>query len=131
MIGLDTNVLIRHLTQDDPIQSPKATQFIEQTLTEDSPGFVSLVVMAETVWVLESVYRQSAAQLADTVDRVLQIASLVIEAEQAVFTAMVAVKENRASFADALVGTLHAQAGCMTTVTFDRRAARLAEFDLL
>jgi len=131
MIGLDTNVLIRHLTQDDPIQSPKATQLIEQMLTEDSPGFISLVVIAETVWVLESVYRQSATQLADTIDRVLQIASLVVESEQAVFSAMAAVKDNRASFADALIGTLHAKAGCGTTVTFDRRAARLPEFELL
>jgi predicted nucleic-acid-binding protein len=131
MIGLDTNVLIRHLTQDDPVQSPKATQFIEQTLTEDAPGFVSLAVMVETAWVLERVYGQSASELAATIDRMLHIASLVVEAEQAVFTAMVTVKENHAPFVDALIGMLHARAGCVTTVTFDRRAARLPEFELL
>ena len=53
MTGLDTNVLIRHLTRDDPVQSPKATRLIERTLTEEAPGFVNIVVIAETAWVLE------------------------------------------------------------------------------
>ena len=52
MIGLDTNILVRYLTQDDPVQSPKARELIEQQLTEENPGFLSVVVMAETVWVL-------------------------------------------------------------------------------
>ncbi len=53
MIGLDTNVLIRYLAQDDPVQSAKATEIIERQLTEESPGFVSVVAMAEIAWVLE------------------------------------------------------------------------------
>jgi len=44
MIALDTNLLLRYLTQDDPVQSPKATRVI-QRLTEEEPGFVSLVVI--------------------------------------------------------------------------------------
>jgi predicted nucleic-acid-binding protein len=55
MIGLDTNVLVRYLTQDDPIQSPKATAIIERHLTEQNPGFVSVVAMVETAWVLDRV----------------------------------------------------------------------------
>src|SRR5664280_2922475 len=46
MIGLDTNILVRYFTQDDPVQSYKATVLIEQRLTEQSPGFVSIVVLA-------------------------------------------------------------------------------------
>jgi len=53
MIGLDTNILVRYLAQDDPIQSPKATEIIERRLTEETPGFVSIVAMIETVWVLD------------------------------------------------------------------------------
>jgi predicted nucleic-acid-binding protein len=49
MIGLDTNILVRYLAQDDPVQSPKARELIEQQLTEENPGFLSVVVMAETV----------------------------------------------------------------------------------
>jgi len=49
MIGLDTNILVRYLTQDDPIQSPKATEIFERRLTAENPGFLSVVAMVETV----------------------------------------------------------------------------------
>ena len=60
MIGLDTNILVRYLTQDDPIQSPKAREIIERRLTEENPGFVSIVAMVETVWVLDRAYKLAA-----------------------------------------------------------------------
>jgi predicted nucleic acid-binding protein len=47
MIGLDTNILVRYLTQGDPIQSPMAREIIERRLTEENPGFVSIVAMVE------------------------------------------------------------------------------------
>ncbi len=55
MIGLDTHVLVRYRAQDDAIQSPQATEMIERRLTEENPGFISLVTMVETVWVLDRV----------------------------------------------------------------------------
>jgi predicted nucleic-acid-binding protein len=61
MIGLDTNILVRYLVQDDAIQSPRATQIIEHQLTEEQPGFISLVTMVETVWVLDRFYGLSNA----------------------------------------------------------------------
>ena len=56
MIGLDTNVLVRYFVQDDPEQSRKARDVIERRLTEQNPGYVGVVVMAEISWVLKSVY---------------------------------------------------------------------------
>ena len=56
MIGLDSNILVRYFTQDDPVQAALATEVMEQRLSEAEPGFISVVAMAETVWVLESVY---------------------------------------------------------------------------
>jgi predicted nucleic-acid-binding protein len=131
MIGLDTNVLVRYLAQDDPIQSPKASELIERRLTEADPGFVSIVAMAETVWVLERAYGLANQEIAAAVERVLQTEVLAVESEQEVFTAMIALKEGRGSFADALVGALGAKAGCSRTLTFARRASRLAGFELL
>jgi predicted nucleic-acid-binding protein len=131
MIGLDTNVLVRYLTQDDPIQSPKATDLIERALTESERGYISIVAMVETTWVLERTYRFSATSIAVAIERMLQARVLTVESEQEVFTAMIAMKERRASFSDALVGALGAKAGCSRTVTFDRRAARLENFQLL
>ena len=59
MIGLDTNLLLRYLAQDDAIQSPKATQIVEQRLSNEDPGFVSLVTILEIVWVLRRIYNRS------------------------------------------------------------------------
>jgi len=130
MIGLDTNILVRYLTQDDPRQSPKATELIEQRLTEQDPGFISVAAMAEIVWVLERAYGFADEDIAAAVERMLQADVLVVESEREVFTAMVALKEGQGSFADALIGALGAKAGCSRTLTFDRNAARLAGFEL-
>ena len=72
MIGLDTNVLVRYFAQDDPIQSAKAVQLIEHRLTEDEPGFISLVALVETVWVLQRHYRRGAPDVAEIVEGLLQ-----------------------------------------------------------
>jgi predicted nucleic-acid-binding protein len=131
MNGLDTNILIRYLTQDDPIQSPRATEIVERRFTREHPGFISLVTMAETVWVLGSVYELPDREIADTVERMLQADTLVIQNEQQVFTAMVALRRGWGAFADALIGALGTWAGCDCTLTFDRKALRLAGFELL
>jgi predicted nucleic-acid-binding protein len=130
MIGLDTNILVRYLAQDDPIQSAKAIELIEGRLTEQDPGFISVVAMAETAWVLERAYGLADADIARAIERTLQVGSLVVESEQEVFTAMIALKEGRGSFADALIGALGAKAGCSRTLTFDRKALRLSGFAL-
>lgn len=131
MIGLDTNVLIPYLTQDDPVQSAKATDIFERRLTLKSPGFVSIVAMVETVWVLDRAYGLTTQEIATAVERLLQIEVLTIEDEQEVFTAMVALKQGRGSFADALVAELGARAGCTRTLTFDHKALRLSGFELV
>jgi predicted nucleic-acid-binding protein len=106
MIGLDTNVLVRYLTQDDPTQSPRATELIERRLTEDNPGFISIVAMAETVWVLERAYGLSNVRIAEVIESLLQTAVLVVEYEAEVFAAMTVLQEGNGSFADALIGEL-------------------------
>jgi predicted nucleic-acid-binding protein len=131
MIGLDTNVIVRYLTQDDAAQSAKATELLERQLSEEEPGFVSVVAMAETAWVLERVYGLTGYELAAAIERMLQVNVVIVESEQEVFTAMIAVKEGRGSFADALIGALGAKAGCAHTLTFDQKALRLPEFKIL
>lgn len=130
MIGLDTNVLVRYIAQDDAVQSHIASQIIEDRLTEEHPGFLSLITMAETVWVLDRSYGLSAAEIAAAVERILQIDTLFVQNEQEVFTAMVALKTGVGSFSDALIGALGRRAGCAVTLTFDKRATRLQDFQL-
>jgi predicted nucleic-acid-binding protein len=71
MIGLDTNILVRYLTQDHAIQSPIATDLIENRLSEHELGFVTTVALAETIWVLERAYRLNAVQIAGALTRLL------------------------------------------------------------
>ena len=130
MIGLDTNVLVRYLAQDDPVQSRKSTQLIER-LTEADPGFIGIVTVVEAVWVLDRAYGLPAEDIAASVERMLQTAVFVVEGEQEVFGALVALRDGRGTFADALIGALGAKAGCSRTLTFDRKAARLPGFELL
>jgi predicted nucleic-acid-binding protein len=131
MIGLDSNILIRYLTQDDPVQSVKAIEILERRLTPKNPGFVSILAMVETVWVLDRAYGLTAEDIARVVERLLQVEVLTIENEQEVFTAMVALKRGRGSFADALIGELGARAGCTRTLTFNQKALRLRGFELV
>jgi len=128
MIGLDTNILIRYLTQDDPIQSRKAAEILERRLTEENPGFIGVVVMAEIVWVLDRAYGLADSEIVAAIERMLQIDVLLVENEQEVFTATIMLKEGRGSFADALIAELGSRAGCLHTLTFDEKALRLSGF---
>jgi predicted nucleic-acid-binding protein len=130
MIGLDTNVLLGYLAQDDPVQSARANDLIERRLSQQNPGFISIVAMTEAVWVLQRAYGLSPAEIVAAIERVLQADVLLVECEQEVFTSMIALKEGRGSFADALIGALGARAGCSHTVTFDQKALRLPDFEL-
>src|SRR5215471_6575902 len=111
MIGLDTNILIRYLSQDDPVQSAKATEILERRLSAKNPGFISVVAMVKAVWVLDRAYGLTRQEIAATVERLLQVEVLTIENEQQIFTAMVALQQGRGSFADALIAELGARAG--------------------
>ena len=130
MIGLDTNVLVRYFAQDDPKQSWTATEIIEG-LTESDQGFVSLVTIIETVWVLTRVYELSTADVARAVERMLQADTLTVQNEQEIFAAVIALRTGRGTFADALIGALSTWAGCTSTLTFDQKAARWGGFTLL
>ncbi len=131
MIGLDTNILVRYFAQDDPVQSRKATVLIEGHLTEQTPGFISIVALAETIWVLNRAYGLTEKEIAAVLERVLQADTLVVEHEAAVASALVALWEGYGSFADALIGAINDQAGCSQTFTFDRKAVRLPGFRIL
>lgn len=128
MMGLDTNILVRYLTQDDAVQSQRATEILEKELTAAEPGFVSVVAMVETVWVLERAYDFSDLEITAAVESMLQADELLVENEQEVFTAIMAVKEGRGAFADALLAELGTRAGCSCTLTFDQKALRLPAF---
>jgi predicted nucleic-acid-binding protein len=122
MIGLDTNVLVRYLTQDDAVQARKASALIE-SLTEERPGFVTLVALTELVWVLQGCYQASNQDVVRVVETLRQVRTLVIEGVEIVSQAMSVFSAVKADFADCLIEKSAYAAGCSHTVTFDRKAA--------
>src|SRR6202162_2564824 len=123
MIGLDTNIVVRYLVRDDSIQTGKAVELFERRLTEGNPGFISVVTIVETTWVIKQAYDFADAEVAAAIERLLRADTLFVENEREVFAAMTALKDGRGSFADALIGEICARAGCLCTLTFDRKAA--------
>lgn len=121
MIGLDTNVLVRYLTLDDARQSALAAEIFD-SLSADSPGFVSLVVVVEMVWVLESSYGFRKDRIVETVDALLLTQELAIERAAAVRQALRRFAASRADFADCLIERCCQEAECRYTVSFDRKA---------
>jgi predicted nucleic-acid-binding protein len=131
MIGLDTNVLLRYLVQDDATHSPRATEIVERHLTEQEPGFVSLVSILEIVWVLKCLYKRSRHQIANDIEMLLAADTLEVQNEQEVYYAVVSLRNGIGTFEDALIGALGVSRGCSATLTFDEDAAkRLYGFQL-
>jgi predicted nucleic-acid-binding protein len=121
MIGLDTNVLVRYLTLDDPVQSAAAVR-IFSSLSPDSPGFISLAVTLELVWVLESSYGFGKDRIVETVDALLRTEELVMEQDDIVRQALRRFAGTRTDFADCLIERSGHDAGCEYTSTFDKKA---------
>lgn len=130
MIGLDTNVLVRYLMQDDARQSQAANRLLE-SLSRDAPGFVSLVALVELTWVLESAYGLDRAQIARAVENLLRANSILVERDTLVQRALRRFRDGTADFADCLIASIANDAGCSKTMTFDRVAAKTAQMTLL
>jgi predicted nucleic-acid-binding protein len=130
MIGLDTNVLVRFVTKDDPVQSPAAAEFLD-SLTVDNPGYVPVITAVELMWVLRRGYRLSAADAAQVVRRLMGAQELVFEAADQLVAALKDSDRLGCDPADSLIASRANRAGCSATVTFDRRAAAIPTTRLL
>ena len=123
MIALDTNVLVRYLAQDDARQSAAATHLVEQTLSPADPGYVSLVTLLETAWVMESCYGADAATVASILDDIVDTASLLLQDAAAVKAASQRYARGDVDLHDCLIVSLAAQRKAQV-VTFDAKAAK-------
>ncbi len=130
MVGLDTNVLVRYIMQDDARQAAKATDLIEG-LTAEEPGFVSLVSVVELVWVLSASYKLTRLQIAQVLSLLLRSRQLLVDQVDQVARALRAYANGNADFADCLIERSASAAGCPQTMTFDVRAAKTAGMTLI
>ncbi|MDX2458145.1 MAG: type II toxin-antitoxin system VapC family toxin [Gammaproteobacteria bacterium] len=131
MIGLDTNVVIRYLVQDDNKQSAAATRLVDKSLTTDTPAYINHITLCEIVWVLQRCYGVAKQQVRDIIEGLLTTKQLNVENVEVTWKALRAFDANNADFCDALNGQINIHSGCEYTVTFDKKAASLPGFDLL
>ena len=130
MTGLDTNVIVRYVMQDDPDQSEIALRLFESFTPED-PGFISVVALIETVWVLRSFYDASNQQIRRVLEILLRARGVVVERSDLVWLALRAYSKGSADLEDHLIQLLGKAAGCEYTLTFDRQASKSAGMELL
>ncbi len=131
MIGLDTNVLVRYIVHDDPGQSAAAERLIESRCTAQAPGYVSVPVLVELVWVLTSAYDYEKAAVIPVIRQLLLTAEFEIEDRQTVWAALREFESGGANFADYLIAHRNHARGCTRTYTFDLRAGRGSHFALV
>lgn len=131
MIGLDTNVVIRYLVQDDKRQSAIATQFVEKTLTMEAPGYINHITLCEISWVLQRCYGVTKPKLKEIIEGLLTTKQLLVENVEVAWKALRAFDANSAEFCDALTGQVNIYGGCEHTVTFDKKASSLPGYESL
>lgn len=128
MIGLDTNVVVRLLVQDDTAQLRRVRKAISQHCSQVDPGFINAIVLVEVIWVLGSVYKYSRDQIASAIETLLQVKELAVQSPNEVWEALHLYRETKVGFADLYLAAINHEAGCTATLTFDKKAARLDVF---
>lgn len=130
MIGLDTNVLVRYIMQDDASQAELATKLIE-SLTVDESGFVPLVALIELVWVLSSAFDLVRSQVVQALETLLLTKEIQVENAEVVWRAVRLYRAGAADFADCMIERSAAASGCSRTMTFDRGAVKSCAMTLV
>ena len=131
MIGLDTNVLLRYLTQDDPQQASVATRAIQDGANTGETFFISSPVLCELVWVLDAAYGHDRDEIAEILEQVLRTRQFVFEDKDLLWQALSDYREQRGDFSDYLIGRRGREAGCDRTLTFDRKLRGSPHFSVL
>jgi predicted nucleic-acid-binding protein len=131
MIGLDTNVLVRHIVQDNREEARTASRLIASRCTADDPGAVSQMVLCELVWVLDRGYGYDRGTIAGVLRRLLSAEDLLVDRSELAWQALHLYQSGKADFADYLIGLSHRDQGAGVTCTFDRRTSGCHVFELI
>ncbi len=131
MIGLDTNALLRLYFVDHAEQSKIIAGAVSKVIESGRKLYINNIVLVESVWVLESSLRKSRSEIAGFLERIIFSHEFVIQSADCAKDALAAYRDLGVDFSDALIGLVNQSYGCSATYTFDRKAARLAQFQCL
>lgn len=128
MIGVDTNILVRYFTQDDPQQSQIVETLFDQYLNKSQSIFINNIVMCELIWVLDSGYKYSKSQITKTIMQILSTKEFAFEHHSLLWLALESYESSNVDFSDALIAQLNKSHKCSMTYTFDKQALKLEGF---
>lgn len=131
MTGIDTNVLVRYIAQDDEVQAQAATAFIEQHCASGEKIFINHTVLCELVWVLRKCYKLSKPEIVAVLERIVNTAQFTFENHQIIRQALNDYKDGAADFSDYVIGRTNQHHSCAKTVTFDKAASKAEGFEVL
>ncbi len=131
MTGVDTNVLVRYLVEDDPEQARRVHKFLGTARAAGEQVWISSVVLCETLWILRSAFRRPRAEILNAVEQILDTDLFLVEEEDAVRRAVQISRRRPGDLADHLIGQLHLRKGCRFTLTFDRSLRGDTAFSVL
>ena len=123
MRAVDTNVIVRLLEQDDPRQAATAAAFLKA----GGPVWVSHLILAETVWVLEDVYQRTRREILQALDALIDNQVIHIQGPEIVKAAVEAFRSSRADFSDCLALEIARAHGHLPLATFDKAFAKLPD----
>ena len=129
--ALDTNLLVRLLTNDDAAQAARVEAWLVANATPQAPAYVDHVVLCELGWVLESSYAYSRAHVHGAIAALLEYDILSVESPALVQQALRWFAAGPADFSDYLLAARARSAGCAAVLTLDRKAAKTATHRLL
>ena len=131
MIGLDTNVIVRLLAQDDDAQVKRVENAIEKNCSPQTPGLINAIVLAEIVWVLSRAYKYDRHEIVAAIEALLQIKEFEIQYHNETWEALHLYRDGKGGFADLYLSFINRELGCSTTLTFDKKAAKNASFEMI
>lgn len=131
MRGVDTNVLVRYLTQDHTVQARAVDALVAETLSEREHLHVDDVVLCELVWVLRGAYGTDKPEIATALQKIVSTALFSFEDRELLRRAVEDYRHGRGDFADYLIGRRNRRAGCEDTATFDRALKGAPAFSVL
>lgn len=131
MNAIDTNVLVRFLVNDDPAQAEQVRQLFADAEQQRAVLFVPLLVLLETIWVLESAYEVQRPDLIEALGDLLLLPILQFEQRDAVQATLAIAMTHCMDLPDVLIAQSARKSGCERVLTFDRKAARSDVFELL
>ena len=131
MKALDTNVLVRFLVRDDERQASAAYKILKQAEADKQVFLIPLLVVLETIWVLEAVYSVKRNEILQAIDELLAMPVLEFEAQPVIRRVLSSAKESHTDLPDLLIAHSASDAGCERVLTFDKRASKNELFELI